>query len=318
MRKKILSIMLVLSMAFGMCGAARAAEDEDAVSEGKLKSYGKITYKDGSDTVVIDSQDFYKLSERIDLVKRDVAEQLGAMHTYFTTGEGVSVKTNEDIRVAHTEPSGDHTGHPLSINFDTILEGVAASQSVPSDAAAYGYAPGTALYKNGDGILTSDGSEKGAEQIGITAATADNLSAGTAAWVNGNLILGTGKDNKACTDDGYRKGQANVKCQYVRIGVGSKTVRFEGGSTHGYIICTNTMRDGGGPNLYTSSNVECKQLSAIRNDSRADTHQLGFLSATSYDEFTITDANEVTFTFSNTKYPDDPTTSMTALIVLDR
>lgn len=335
MRKKFLSIMLILTMAFGMCGAVCAAEEEDAASEGKLESYGKIIYRDGSDTVVIDSQDFYKLSKRIDLVKRDIAKQLKGMHTYFTTGEGVSVKTDENIRVAHTEPSGDHIVDPLSINFNTILEGVAASQSVPSDAAAYGYAPGTVLYKNGDGVLTSDSSEKGAEQIDITAATADNLSVGTAAWVDGSLILGTGEDNKSYREkgykngqekgykegynEGYKNGQSNVKCQYVRIGTGSKTVRFTGGSTHGYIVRTDTMREGGGPTFNASGNVKFTQtMSSIRNDSRDDSYKSGCLAITSYSEFTITDANEVAFTFTNTKYPDDPTTSMTALIVLDR
>lgn len=196
-RKRFLTMMLVLTVAFGTCGAALAAEEQGtAVKEG-LKSYGKITYQDGKDQVVIDSQDFYKLEERINLFKQGVTNQLNEMNTYFTTGEGVSVQTDADIRVAHTAPSGECAVDPVSLDFGTILEGVAASQSVPSDVTAYGYPAGTALYKNADGALTSDSPQKGAEQISVTAASAKNLSAGTAAWVDGKLILGTGEDNKS-------------------------------------------------------------------------------------------------------------------------
>lgn len=206
MRKRFLSIVLVLSLTFGTCGAVWAAEDQGAAAGQGLKSHGRITYREGKDVVVIDSQDLYTLSDRIDLFKRGVADQLNLMHTYFTTGDGVSVKTDEDIRVAHTEPSEDHAVDPIDVDFGTLLEGVAASQSVPSDVTAYDYPAGTELYKNADGLLTVDGSEKGAEPVSIVKASAKNLSAGTAAWVDGHLVLGTGEDNQSYAADGYKKG----------------------------------------------------------------------------------------------------------------
>lgn len=169
MRKKFISMMLVLVVAFGTCGAAMAAEDQGAAVKEGLKSYGKITYQDGKDQVVIDSQDFYKLEERINLFKQGVTDQLSEINTYFTTGEGVSVQTDADIRVAHTAPSDGCAVDPVSLDFGTILEGIAASQSVPSD---------------------------------VTAASAKNLSAGTAAWVDGKLILGTGEDNESYFEKG--------------------------------------------------------------------------------------------------------------------
>lgn len=56
--------------------------------------------------------------------------------------------------------------------------------------------------------MTTNGS--GTEKINVASATADNLSAGTAAWVNGSLILGTGSDNKSYynkgSEEGYKKG----------------------------------------------------------------------------------------------------------------
>ena len=37
-------------------------------------------------------------------------------------------------------------------------------------------------------------------------ASADNLSEGSAAWVDGNIVIGTGNDNKASYEQGYEKG----------------------------------------------------------------------------------------------------------------
>lgn len=230
MRKMILSIILILTVVFGTCGAALAAENQDEAAAEGLQSRGKITYQNGKDAVVIDSQDFYKLEERIDLFKQGVADQLNVMHTYFTTGDGASLKTDADVRIAHTEPSADTAVDPVSIDFGTLLEGVAASQFVPSDVTAYDYPAGTVLYINAEGVLTADGSEKGAEKTDITAATENNLSAGTAAWVDGHLILGTGEDNKSYRDkysgkikisfstyagDGYVNGDGAVQTLVV-------------------------------------------------------------------------------------------------------
>lgn len=52
---------------------------------------------------------------------------------------------------------------------------------------------------------------------------ADNLSAGTAAWVNGELIKGNGADNAEYYEQGYRIGYAeamanvgNASVNYIR------------------------------------------------------------------------------------------------------
>lgn len=218
-KKKLLSIVLVLTMVFGMCGTAWAVEGEDATAPQKFQSHGKITFQNGKDAVVIDSQDFYKLEGRMNQFKQGVADQLGVMNTYFTTGDGVSVKTDADVRVAHKEPSADQAVDPVSVDFRTILEGIAASQSVPSDVTAYNYPAGTQLYKNADGALATDGSEKGAEKIDVTAATAANLSAGTAAWVDGRLILGTGGDNQSYYES--TKGLKTASGSFTVYGHGS-------------------------------------------------------------------------------------------------
>lgn len=212
MRKKLLSFMVVMTLTLSVCMTALAEGETGATppiqehggTAAELKSYGRIVYQKGTESMKIDSDDLYMLADQIDQVKLDVTDQLEALNTFFSTGEGIVLSTSEDINVVHATPAEEEAVDPLDVNFDTLLEGIAVSQSVSPDVTAYGYPAGTELYKNASGVLTTNGSEKGAEKIDVTAATADNLSAGTAAWVNGNLILGTGGDNKSYMDSGKR------------------------------------------------------------------------------------------------------------------
>lgn len=174
MRKKGLSAILISVLLFGTCAAVLAAETKGEATGEHLKSHGRIVYQNDGDRVVIDSDDLYMLADRLDLFKRGVADQLNSINTYFTREEGISLKTEPDVHVVHAKPSGESTVDPMGIGFDTLLEGIAASQSVPSD---------------------------------VTAASVDNLSAGTAAWVNGELLLGTGEDNRRYYQSGYEEGR---------------------------------------------------------------------------------------------------------------
>lgn len=212
MKKKILSFMTVLLLT-GSVYMTAFAEGESSYpplprnggTAAELKSYGKIVYQKGTDTIKIDSDDLYMLADQIDQVKVEVTDQLEAMNTYFSTGDGIVLSTSEDINVVHAKPYEEDFVDPLDVNFDTLLEGIAVSQSVSQDVTAYGYPAGTELYKSAEGILTTDGSGKDTEKISVAAATADDLSAGTAAWVDGHLILGTGKCNKDYYETGVNK-----------------------------------------------------------------------------------------------------------------
>lgn len=211
MKKRILSFVAVMILTLSVCMTA-FAEGETSVTPpvqehtgtaAGLKSYGRIVYQKGTESVKIDSDDLYMLADQIDQVKLQVTDQLEAMNTYFTAGEGeIALETSDDISVVHAKPFEEDFVDPVDVNFDTLLEGIAVSQSVSTDTAAYGYPAGTELYKDEKGVLTTNGSGAGTEKITVTAATADNLSAGTAAWVNGSLILGTGEDNKSYYDQG--------------------------------------------------------------------------------------------------------------------
>lgn len=219
MKKRLISAVVI--MALMICTYSVALADESTsqnATRNSLKSVGNVVYTDGENKVEIHSDDMYMLADKMDSFKECVADQLALCHTYFSSGsKGTSTVSDGDIKVVHTEPSEDDAVDPVALDFDTILEGIAASQSIPSDVTEYGYADGTALYKTESGKLTTDGTLANVEQIDISAATPENLSAGSAAWVNGKLILGTGADN-----DAYFQQKSGTKL--------SKFASYNGGS----------------------------------------------------------------------------------------
>ncbi len=206
MKRKWILAVIVMMMAFGISMVSMAQETGHTTAGG-LKSKGAIVYRKGQDSVVVDSGDLYKLADKIDSFKTAIIDQLAVMHTYLTTGNGgIPLGAGENIRAVHVKPSD--TIDALSFGFDTILAAVAASQSVPTGIWEYGYEDGVKLYRTEDGKLTTDASVQGVQEISVAAAAADNLSAGRAAWVDGNLVLGTGADNEAFYRLGYTVGYA--------------------------------------------------------------------------------------------------------------
>ena len=212
MKEKILSFMAVIVLTFSMFMTAVADEGDDPAQKqgtaAELKSYGAIVYQKGSDNIRIDSQDLYALAEGVN--------QLKAMNTYFTASDGITLDTSEDINVVHTEPYEEDFVDPLEVNFDTLLEGIAVSQTISSEISEYGYPEGTQLYRTKDGKLT-DTFVSGAQEITIASATADNLSAGMAAWVDGNLILGTGAENQDYYKTGYDEAYTKLSNQLANV-----------------------------------------------------------------------------------------------------
>lgn len=199
MKKRLISVALIMVLVLGTYSVALADGNTSVnATRNSLKSVGNVVYTDGENRVEIHSDDLYMLADKMDSFKECVADQLAQNHTYFSKGSnGTSTVTDSDIKVVHTQPSDDDAVDPVSLDFETIMEGIAASQSIPSDVTEYGYADGTILYKTESGELTTDGTLGNVQQIDISAATPENLSAGSAAWVNGELVLGTGADNNA-------------------------------------------------------------------------------------------------------------------------
>ena len=140
----------------------------------RLNSKGIIDYESG--TVIINSSDFAYLADEIDMLesayKVNTVSALNAMRTFFLADGSIGHEP-DDI--------GIHGEEAARLSFDTIISGILQSQSV----------------------------DHLAEQ-GIAGAIEDNLSKGTAAWVNGELIIGSGADNEAYYSQGFIDGQLSL------------------------------------------------------------------------------------------------------------
>lgn len=205
MKKKLISAVMALVLTIGTCSVAMAAEKGGTTAD-DLKSRGTIIYEGAEEEVEINSADLYMLADQIDQIRINVTNQLGKLNTFFTTGQGTALKNGGRVAITHTRPYGNEYVDPLTIDFDTLVEGIAASQHISSDVKDYGYSAGTRLYQRTDGSLATDRGGEDLPELFIKPAAPENLSAGTAAWVKGKLILGTGKDNQTY----MQKGESSV------------------------------------------------------------------------------------------------------------
>lgn len=202
-KSRIAMLLTVLLLSGSVCMVAAAAESPSA-TQNELRSQGAIHYQDGAETVVIDATDLYTLAGTLDQFKVSVAQQLVGLKTYLSKdASGVPLTKTNGIYVTHREPAASERVDPVTLSFQTLMEGMAASQTIPTDPAVYDMAAGTLLYQGKDGKLQiGQPQDKDAKKVNIHAATAKELSAGAAAWVDGKLILGTGDENKAYHETG--------------------------------------------------------------------------------------------------------------------
>ncbi|MCH5254401.1 MAG: hypothetical protein J1F41_05700 [Lachnospiraceae bacterium] len=181
----------------------------DTGRKDQIRSKGIIDY--ANKTVVIDSKDLTYLAEEIDDLessyKINMASALSEIGTYFKTdGSAVHNRTEETII----------PDNAASLTFISLYEGILGSQSVTHLEGVQA--------KNKDGELLYYESLEDAENRDLTRTTKTpndipvyirpieerNLSAGTAAWVNGTLIIGNGADNEAFYTKGYTDGVASI------------------------------------------------------------------------------------------------------------
>lgn len=162
--------------------AASYAKEQDKTLKNDIKSKGIINYDSGK--VIFNSGDLIKLADGIaDLnvgYKSEAVRALNKIGTYF----------KDDGSVTYDENSGVVSPENASkLSFSNICTGILKSQSVEHLASQ-----------------------------GVNAAIRDNLSDGSAAWVNGELLIGNGNDNKASYDQGYKKGYEDGEASVPRTG----------------------------------------------------------------------------------------------------
>ena len=200
--------ILTFVVCAGIIGSSVWAEEGQYNRRSRLSSKGAVEYEDGR--VIIDSSDLTYLADQIDDLERaykiitmDALNQIG---TYYTSSQGdISHEPNENTILAD---------RAVELSFHALQKGILQSQSVGhlADVQAKD-ADGNLLYYADESAAESHNlimttTEANGLPILICSAAANNLTAGTAAWVDGKLIVGNGADNKSFYNKGYADGFA--------------------------------------------------------------------------------------------------------------
>lgn len=180
--KKIICLFLIAIIAalVGNYGITASAQTDRRAAN--IKSRGNIDFDNG--LAVIRSSDLAYLANEIDMLedtyKTEIFSSLNTISVYYRTDGSTTREQGENIM----ESSG-----ACALPFSALMDGIKTSQDIP-DKTYSGKLPGSNTDITGN----------------ITAAAADNLSLGTAAWVEGKLIIGNGADNNKYYTEGYRLG----------------------------------------------------------------------------------------------------------------
>lgn len=133
-----------------------------------LHSKGIIDYKNGM--AILDSSDLTLLADEIDTLESEYkANTVAAL-------SDINTYFNIDSSVSHDQRDETLSSpYANDLSFDEICNGIVLSQSV--------------------------------DHLESTPIIADNLTAGTAAWVNGTCIIGNGADNERAYKKGRKDGE---------------------------------------------------------------------------------------------------------------
>lgn len=205
LRKVILGVVCVLGICTSLVVRANGTNRRDYI-----KSIGKIDFENS--TVVVDSADLLYLADQVDELestyKITVIDALNRIGTYFRNDGSVSADVN--INEVDTEEE------KKNLSFGSIKEGILQSQSVVllSQTQAVDKDGNPLFYVNQEAADNQNLLQTTIEDTGLPtfykSITGENLTAGTAAWVDGRLIRGNGGDNASSYAQGFVDGQANA------------------------------------------------------------------------------------------------------------
>lgn len=190
--KRVLAIVSSLTLVIGFTLGASAGSHT-------WGSTGNIEYMDpdtGAKTTVFDKSDLDYLDNRITEVETEVSDGKKQIAEELNTWDLATEKI-----LSTTNPT-----------FEQILDTMGYIKSTPNAGELWTDASGNQNYLMENGLVTTNvddakkDAEGNAEVLTIAAAQPENLSAGTAAWVNGDFIIGTGADNNSYYEQGIQDG----------------------------------------------------------------------------------------------------------------
>lgn len=204
------SIIFLTGVCICILGVSVPAMAETTSRRANIKSSGNLDFDNG--TVYFTSSDLTYLADEIDNLedtyKQTSVDALNEVGTFFLS-DGTIVNDREQNEVDTDEKKS-------ALSFGNILEGIKKSQSIDSLLQTQ------VTDKDGNLLFyETEGAQANKDIYSLTTtdtgfpafyqpANANNLSAGTAAWVDGTLIKGNGSDNAAYYTQGFIDGQQNI------------------------------------------------------------------------------------------------------------
>lgn len=203
------TIFTLCSILFLMSNMKTEVNAQNLNRRNEIKSRGNIKFENGE--VYITSSDLVYLADEIDILEKtykcNLVDALNSIGTYFRNEGSITYDAGQN------EVNSEESKQKLS--FGNIKQGILQSQSVDFVKQMQ------ATDKEGNPLyFASETAGNNNEKINFTTtdtgfpiyygeASAANLSAGSAAWVNGVLLKGTGEDNKRSWQNGYNEGYTN-------------------------------------------------------------------------------------------------------------
>lgn len=199
-RKKICAgIGLAVSLLCYSCSSVAYAEEaacqtDDsqvfALSEGRIQSRGSLVYqeKEMANPIIYYAGDILEIQAYLDKQKTFLLEKLLQLGTAFLQTDGGWQYSRNPAQISGELPEG------AALSWNQILKAAADSQKVPENLTVA--EPKISLGIEGVREYTDY----------YVPAEADNLSKGKAAWQDGILLLGTGKDNDKAYEQGKQDG----------------------------------------------------------------------------------------------------------------
>ena len=212
MKKRKIQIIFILCL-LGIFGFSISASAAVNGRRANIKSQGNIDADINNQKIYITSSDLRYLADEIDALedtyKTNTVDALNSIGTYFKT-DGTVVHDGGMNEVTTSEEKS-------ALSFRNLKDAIEASQSVVSLSQTQ------ATDKDGRLLFYKDKSSSDSKNLLNTttantgypvfyqAATSENLSVGTAAWINGTLIKGKGSDNAVFYNQGVAAGEAKSK-----------------------------------------------------------------------------------------------------------
>lgn len=185
-------------------------QEEGTVENSKLRSRiqskGKIKFENSK--VFFTSDDLLYLADEIDKLENNykisLIDALNLIGTYFKK-DGTIIYSSEENEV-------DTEKLKTAVSLGSIRQGIISSQSVDfiKNLQAVDKDENLLFYQSEEAKNNKDDLNFTTTDTGFPLyykeADANNLSAGSTAWVNGILLKGTGEDNKISWQNGYNEG----------------------------------------------------------------------------------------------------------------